>query len=38
VIDFLRAFGIALGLFLAFGAGAWLEQGGKSKDDDYDDE
>ena len=25
-------------LVAAFGAGAWLEQGGKSKDEDYDDE
>lgn len=25
-------------LFAAFGAGAWLKQGGKSKEDDYDDE
>jgi len=38
MIDFLRACGVALGLFVAFGAGAWLEQGGKSEDEDYDDE
>lgn len=25
-------------LFVAFGLGAWLEQGGKSKERDYDDE
>jgi hypothetical protein len=25
-------------LFAALGAGAWLEQGGKSDDSDYDDE
>jgi hypothetical protein len=25
-------------LVIALGIGAWLEQGGKSKDEDYDDE
>jgi hypothetical protein len=30
--------GVSILLFLAFGAGAWLEQGGKSKDSDYDDD
>jgi hypothetical protein len=29
---------IALFLFAAFGIGAWLEQDGKSKPEDYDDE
>lgn len=36
--DMAQAFGVALGIFLAFAAGAWLEQGGKSQDRDYDDE
>jgi len=30
-------FGVLL-LFAAFGLGAWLEQGGKSSDEDYEDE
>jgi len=29
---------IVLGVFGALGIGAWLEQKGKSKDSDYDDE
>jgi hypothetical protein len=36
---------IGIGVFIvgallvaAFGIGAWLEQGGKSKDEDYDDD
>lgn len=37
------AFGIGVfmvgaALVVAMGIGAWLEQGGKSKDEDYDDE
>ena len=33
--DAIAVFGITLGLLLLAG---WLEQGGKSKDEDYDDE
>ena len=29
---------VAILLVLALGAGAWIEQGGRSKDEDYDDE
>lgn len=29
---------MALGVFGLLGLGAWLEQKGKSKDEDYDDE
>jgi hypothetical protein len=31
----LMAIFVAIGLFLAFALGAWLEQGGKSSDEDY---
>jgi len=34
----LTCFTIGLVLFVAFGLGALLEQGGKSDDEDYDDD
>jgi hypothetical protein len=34
----LRVIAAGVALFAAFAAGAWLEQGGKSKESDYDDE
>lgn len=37
-MNWLLLFGIAIGLFAAFAIGAWLEQGGKSKEEDYDDD
>jgi hypothetical protein len=38
-LDFLMTFGLmALLLAAAFGAGSWLEQGGKSDPEDYSDD
>lgn len=34
----IEALTIAICLFAAFAAGAWLEQGGESEDKEYDDE
>lgn len=37
-MNWLLLIGVCIALFVAFAIGAWVEQGGKSKDEDYDDE
>ena len=37
-MNWLLLIGVVIGLFVAFAIGSWFEQGGKSKDEDYDDD